>query len=458
MFVILDKVGLEKYLERTNPWWITGRSEKAQGKIPRGNLDPIYRELDLQRIVQIVGSRRAGKSTTIHLIINHLLRQGIDPRRILYVSLDDPLILTCCTIPISDAIEFFFERTGKGPKYVFLDEVQKTKQWYEWVKGYHDRELILKMIISGSSSLTLQKEANTYLRGRLISFIQYPFDLREFLMMDDIEISPPHYLDDGTSMSISYAKVKEPLEKYLRVGGYPEWFQVRHLDNVQLWFDRLYEDVPKKAFYEDVVQIFNIRNPRALEILFAFIAQNQSRILSYESMNQVVGLDRTTLLDYLEFLKSSYLIIEIPVFSEKVSTQEKSMKKYLLSDQGIRNGILKEYVIKEENLGFIVENVVGIYLARFCDSKKLNLNYVRNNGEIDFIVSDQGRAIPVEVKTSDKFKVSQLMKKFVNDKGSPFGVVITQRLAGEFETDGIKVRAIPLWILLLGDIEKEIWI
>jgi len=455
--MIIDNIGLERYLLRTNPWWATGIVDKARSKISRENLPRIMKELSLERTVQLLGPRRAGKTTTIHMIIDKLIGSGVGPERLLYVSLDDPMLRNFCSEPLSDTLEFFLGNAPKGRNYAFLDEVQKVKGWYEWIKGYHDREQNLKMVISGSSSLALQKEANTYLRGRVISFVQHPFNLREFLGMDGFKIETPHFLDDSLEMSKKYGSIRDHLMEYLRVGGYPEWFQLRTVPDSSVWFDRLYEDVPKKAFYEDIVELFNIRSPRALELLFVFIAQNQSRILSYEAMNRIVGLDRSTILDYLAYLKASYLVIEVPVFSEKISTQEKSMKKYLISDQGIRNGILKEYSIKEENLGFIVETVVGIYLHRFCEENGLSLNYVKSNGEIDFILTGKDRTVPVEVKTSDRFKISTTMKNFIKEKGSPFGVVITDRSAGQFEVEEIMIREVPLWVLLTGNIEKEVW-
>jgi len=462
IFIILCNMekSLDTHLATINPWWLTDRVDNAKEKIQREGFEDILQDMELDRIIQIVGPRRAGKTTILYLIIDHLLSRDVPSRNILYLSLDDPLLQNICENPILDPIDRFTERIAQeGRKYVFLDEVQDIDGWFRWLKAYHDKKRDLKIIISGSSSLKLHDDANTYLRGRAISFELNPLSFGEFVTLSGGEVQTVHFKDGPIELLKGYAAISRLLEEYLIVGGFPEYFEIgTKLRTPEKWFRLLYDDIPKKAFYEDVVKRFNIRNPKALELLFAFIAQNQSRVLSYESMNRVVGLDRATLLDYIQFLKSTYLLVEITLRSDKLSTQEKAKKKYLVSDQGIRNGILKEYNVIDENRGFIVENVVGIHLHRLCKKEHLNLSYIRSNGEVDFVVTFKGATIPVEVKTSDNFKISKEMKRYMKKNNSPHGVVITEKNAGEFRTDDLPMRAVPLWVFLTGDMKKEIWI
>ena len=46
-------------------------------------------ELKIRRAVSIIGPRRAGKTYYMFLLMNHLLRRGVDGNRILYVSFED---------------------------------------------------------------------------------------------------------------------------------------------------------------------------------------------------------------------------------------------------------------------------------------------------------------------------------------------------------------------------------
>jgi len=68
------------------------------------------------------------------------------------------------------------------------------------------------------------------------------------------------------------------------------------------WFTMLVEDIPKRAIYEDIATLFGIRNVKILEQVFAFITAHQSRLLSYETINDVVNLTAQLLLITWSFL------------------------------------------------------------------------------------------------------------------------------------------------------------
>ena len=299
-------------------------------------------------------------------------------------------------------MDYFLENIATREKIRFFDEVQAYPQWYRWIKSFFDRYKDVKLFISGSSSLKMQKEANIYLRERIIPYTLYPLDFFEFLVMCNFHPEEIKISDDVVDIDATYNKIKSYWKEYMLVGGLPEWFELRNMSfSVEKWFSRLIEDVPKKAFYEDILNIYNIKSPRSLELIFAFIAANQSRVLSYESINEIVRMDRTTLIEYIEFLKASYLIIEIKKYARNIKSRMKSKKKFLVIDQGIRNAMLKDYEVRENNEGLIAENIAGIYLHRICEKSDGSIYYWRNREEIDFILLRGKDMVPVEVKYVD---------------------------------------------------------
>ena len=56
---------------------------------------------------------------------------------------------------------------------------------------------------------------------------------------------------------------------------------------------------------------FNIRAVKVLDAVLHYIVHNQSRLLTYESNNSIAGLKHEVLQDYIEYLKASYLVVEI---------------------------------------------------------------------------------------------------------------------------------------------------
>lgn len=454
--MIKDVVKFKNELEKVNGWWIFDKVKDIERKnlIKRKELGLVEGELGYRRAVIISGPRRVGKTILLKQVIQNLLTRGTDKRNILYYSMDDPTLFTLSDNLIKDIIDYFLENIAKpGKKYILLDEAHLYKDWYKWIKSYYDRNEEIKFILSGSSSFILQRDANKYLRGRTISIEMLPLSFGEFLLLSDKKTDLKIEFDKIFNLRLDHFKLKK-IEKelkpyfleYLLVGGFPEWFEIKDHDK---WFLRIKEDVPKKAIYEDIENLFTIKNPKILEQILLFIVANQSKILSYEKINEVAGLDRNTLINYIEYLKSTYLVIEFLKYAKNVKEQLKSMKKYICIDQGLRNAILKEYEITEDNSGFVIENIVGLHLFRL--SKKYNdrIFYFRAKKEVDFVLKNK-KLVPIEVKYAESINKSDIanLLNFMSENKLKEGIVVTKNL---FKTDIIerkKILFIPAWLFL----------
>jgi predicted AAA+ superfamily ATPase len=441
--MINDEKAFAAALLNVNEWWVTGKSRKA-ARYPkkRAVFSKLKQELASKRVVILSGPRRVGKSVLLHQLVQELIDSGVDKECVLYYQLDDPTIFPYSDEPIKDMIDNALAKS-KGKAYVFLDEIQAYKEWYKWIKSYYDRDLDIKFVLSGSSSLTIQTDANKYLRGRTVEVELFPLDFREFLFFSDVAV-PDMKKTDAVSLLAAHKKLAKTLDEYLLVGGFPEWFEVKNEEAAQeRWLAHLLADVPKKAIYEDIAVYFNIRNPKVLDLLFSILAINQSKILSYEKLNEVANLDRATLLSYLEFLKSSYLVLDVPIYGSP-RKQIKAMKKFLIIDQGLRNALMKEYVLKEDNRGFIIENLVGIALSL----NYKNITYWKDQTyEVDFIVND----IPFEVKYQNVINENDFrcVLKFLEKFKKGQGVVITKDIYDEKTIEGMKISFLPFWLFLL---------
>ena len=452
--MIKDTVKFREELNEINNWWVFEKVKELEDKnyIKRRIFNKVLDEIETKRTLIITGPRRVGKTVLIKQIIQQLLSDKIDKRNIIYYSVDDPSLFMHSDNLIKDLADYFLENVSKdGKKYIFLDEIHTYKDWYKWIKSYYDRHDDVKFILSGSSSLKLQVEANKYLKGRVITLEMFPLDFKEFLLLSNIRSDFKISFDkiekdmkklDYFKIKKLYSKIKSNFNQYLLVGGFPEWFEIKKVDK---WFLRLIEDIPKKAIYEDMSNLFNIRNTRLLEELMTFIISNQSRILSHQKMSDVVKLDRNTTVNYVEYLKSSYIIVEILKYAKNVKEQLRSMKKYLCIDQGLRNALMKDYEISESNLGFIIENIIGLHLFKIAKKRDLKLFYFRNNGEIDFVVKNE-KFIPIEVKYRETIKNGDLriIKSIVEENKLDFGIVVTKN---EFKFND-KILFIPAWLFL----------
>ncbi len=439
--MIKDRGVFRQELEKANRFWLTGKvEEKEDYPLERDEVEEIHSDARLKKISIITGPRRVGKSVLMKHIMARLIKQGAKPRNILYYSLEDPYLKIYSDNLIKDIFDYWLENIAEeGKKYVFFDEVHFVSEWYKWLKVAYDRHKDIKIFISGSSSLTLQKEANRYLRGRYILHEVWPLSFRQFMELKGTEVT--HFKTDAVSVDKILDAYKKDFRQYMLAGGFPEFFEVKDFRD---WFRILKNSISNKAIYEDITTTFRIRNAKILEQIFVFIIANQSRILSYEKINEAARLKHEILTNYIEYLKSSYLIIEILKLAKTVKEQLKSKKKFLCVDQGIRNSLLRDYEIKEDNEGFVIENIVGVHCFISCSKHGKRMTYLRSNGEIDFVVKGEKTTL-IEVKYRERVtkkdikKVKEEMRKI----GCSSGFIITKSDFRIVKDKNINIMLIP---------------
>lgn len=115
--------------------------------------------------------RRTGKTTLFYQLIQSLIEQKINPKNILYFSFDESIE------ELRDLINFYQENIVKKEigkerhKYfIFLDEIQKLKDWQNKIKAIYDLYPNIKFFISSSASLNILLDAKESLAGRIFYF------------------------------------------------------------------------------------------------------------------------------------------------------------------------------------------------------------------------------------------------------------------------------------------------
>ncbi|MDI6859485.1 MAG: DUF4143 domain-containing protein, partial [Methanocellales archaeon] len=102
-----------------------------------------------------------------------------------------------------------------------------------------------------------------------------------------------------------------------------------------------------------------------------------------KSLNYEIG--KTTLLNYLNYVESSYFIHSLPIFSPKVKDQLQYARKVYFIDNGFINALSTRF---SKNIGRVYENIVAIELLRRYSKKDVELYYWkdRRGKEVDFVV------------------------------------------------------------------------
>ena len=151
--------------------------------------------IDKDLIKVMTGIRRGGKSVMLDLIKEELLGRGVLPEQIISYNFEKLSLepLTTSVALHEDVMQKAKEISGKV--YLFFDEIQEVEQWEKCVNSLRV-SLNCDIYITGSNAKLLSTELTTYLGGRYVEFIIYPFSFREYL---DV------YLEENKSSNISSA-------------------------------------------------------------------------------------------------------------------------------------------------------------------------------------------------------------------------------------------------------------
>ena len=381
----------------------------------------------------LVGLRRVGKSYLMYQHIRHLLSVGHDKEEILYFNFEDDRIASLETADL-DLIKVCYEEMYEHKPIFFLDEIQIVPKWEKYARRLADQGY--RVYITGSNATMLSSEIATTLGGRFIIRQVYPFSLREYLSLSDIDISAPNAVFRYPT------EISKSFESYFRYGGLPE---VVRISDKRTWLSSLYQ----RIFFGDLVTRYQIRNDYALRVLIRKLAESVKQSTSFNRLANIVSasgkkVSTDTVIDYLGYLKETWLVMQVENISAKLAEKE-SNKKYYFSD----NGILNLFLI--DPIASLLENLVAIRLRQLYDD---NVYFYHHGVEVDFYVMDFQLAVQVSYSLQDtetrKREVNALLKMSAHIEVKDM-IIITKDEEEIITTERGSIRVIPVWKWLLED-------
>lgn len=441
---IIKQENILKVLTGFNPWWKAGTVNPAFLK----NYQRIsyYEALEkisntnIRRNVVLSGARRVGKTTIMYQLINHLLCNGVTPDRIVFISLDHPIL----KLSSMDAILDCYHENIHPDKdvYYFFDEIQYAADWSNWLKIIYDTQPESKVIATGSASPALVKGSTESGTGRwsviqvpTLSFYEYccligieaadlPADLRlsQFLAMSQAE---------RTMIMLKLENLKLHFNRYLLVGGFPELALAKDDFFAQ---QIMREDIVDKVLKRDLPALYNIRNPLELERIFLYLCNVSSEIVSYDNIaKELNGVSRPTVENYIHYLESANLIyISNPVHLDGKKIL-KSKPKIYIADAAIRNAVLMndDLLSNAAEMGKMVETTIYKHVKTFCYQKATSVGYYRASGsekEIDVVAEyPANKDVLIEVKYREQAPISDNDAICTLADKADLGIIITKR-------------------------------
>ena len=424
------------------------------------------------------GPRRVGKTTILLQITNHLLGKGHDPKSILYISLDHPLIKL---LSVREIINLYNDSVHPQSKETFLlfDEVQYSKEWETEIKLLVDYQPQCRILATGSASVVHRERIAESGVGRwmtvpmpTLSFFEFihirgettpdiPASLRP---IDLFSITP----GDRAGLAVHFRDLLPLFQHYLLVGGFPETATQK---NTALCQRLLREDVVERVLKRDMTALFGVRNVNDLEKLFIYLCLHSGGIVAHKTCADALGTSTTTVANHLSLLEQANLIYRLPPAEVSGKKVLRSRNKYYLVDAALRNAVLlrgDEILTNSEEMGVIVETTVLRHLYAYYYRDVPTISYWRDPAtqkEVDIIVRSPKYIFPFEVKYQEKprlreasglvffSKLEGVRKAYwVTKQDRDFEMLRFQGL----ETEFLKVPA-HILCYLLGQAERLLW-
>jgi predicted AAA+ superfamily ATPase len=474
---IISMEGILKVLTAYNPWWKTGAvNPKMTKTYKRFAFDEAMKRLeqtDIRRTVVLTGTRRVGKTTILYQMIEALLEKGVAPQKIVYISMDHPMLKLS---GFQEILDCYHENVyAEQDAYYFFDEVQYAQSWDKWLKTIYDMQPDTHMVATGSASPALMKGNRESGAGRW-SVIQVPtmsfYEYCELLNIDHpqlpetMKITSFLYMtqQERTQIMLQLSKVQNHFNRYLQVGGFPE---LALADNDIMAQQIMWEDVVDKVLKRDLPSLYNIRNATELERIFLYLCNVSSEIVSIDAVaKELSGVSRPTVENYIQYLESANLIYQswpVDMAGKKVL---KARPKIYIADAAIRNAVLMDDSLLTDpaEMGKIVETAVYKHVAAFYYQQATSVGYFRGGKkgkEIDIVVDyPNTKKILIEVKYREGAPIpdDDAIAELCSEASAAIIVTKTPHDFGVHNTkSGTDMLRIPAFafLYLLGHAEKH---
>ncbi len=411
--------------------------------IKRTILDDLRRDLKREEIAFLVGPRQAGKTTIMKIIQGEL---DAARERTLFFSLDFDQDREHFTSQQSLLKKIELE-LGKGPGFVFIDEIQRREDAGLFLKGLQDMGLPYKFIVSGSGSVDLRARVKESMVGRKRIYEVYPLSLREFVN-HRTEYRYEDRLPDF--FAVESARCDELLTEYLNYGGYPRVV----LESEAREKLRVMDEIYQSYIIRDIVYLLKVEKIEAYGQLMKTLADQVGRLINYSEISATLGIALATLKNYCWYAEETYILKRITPFFRNVRSEISKAPMVYFSDPGFRNyalGIMGG-IQRPDDMGFTFQNLVYLLLREKLRWTGAGIHFWRTTAktEIDFIVETGGKVIPIEIKYKEMPRpvVPRAFDSFIEKYHPPYCQVINKNLRATVRVRDTEVQFLTVWDLL----------
>lgn len=434
-----------RVLKQDSPWHHLGRVDSKDCPITERRMASVL----WQTMVSIkspnhhvlVGPRRTGKTTILRQTVRRLIAEGVHPKRIWELQMDDAVFKN---ESLKDIVRIMVNATDadhNDPLYLMIDEIAHASNWQIWLKLIHDKSLPVKIAATSSAAATLTRGRVESGFGRWKQHYIFPSQINEYLWLrsglpKDTPLFTPDtpgwmaecqtlaerllLIPEGTRQT---PEEDELLREYSLFGGLPEFPVARgmaglpnipkialtapEIDALNEARNILKDAVLQKALTLDLyLEGEEVRDTDSLRTLANYLAFAPSQKMSVQNLCNLLDVTRPTIGRWLTFLEDALIIFRLYRYSPAVTRPTRSSPKLYFVDHAMpaaESGKAASAADDPSLRGHLLENMAASALLELkMVRQRGHLGYwsARRAGEVDLIYDDWMDPLALEIGSS----------------------------------------------------------
>lgn len=453
----------------------------SDGKfIKRNEFDELKKYIDefiegkkINRFIVLPGIRGVGKTTLLYQVYEYLIKEkNIPINQVLYTSCEDLNDLTECSL--RQLADIFLEqhhtttlRLLSKPIFLLIDESQFDKNWAISGKIIFDRTKNVFMIMTGSSAL--ESEINADIDRRTIKTdlipltyshhlkLRYNINLNheDFLLLNMIltgnvgdAINKEQKINNFLINNLDYTD--NDWIQYLYYGAFPIYFEEDENSIIRNKIIR----IVKKVVESDIPNIKNIsqKNKTYANRILNYLALLDSAEVSMNKLSNYLNTAVGNVETILKLLEQTHLIFHLEAYGTPSFRQRKAFK-YYFATSSIKYALFRKSGNYSKDIrkfeGVLIENTVALKLFELIKvNDNISLFYdAGKKGNVDFLLKEENsKVIPIEVGRGKKD--NKQIKNAIKNYNADYGIIISDTTTRIVKEDNIIYIPVKTFALL----------
>jgi predicted AAA+ superfamily ATPase len=312
--------------------------------------------------VLLLGPRQTGKSTLIKSLKPDLSINLASERLFLEYSSQPGLL--------EKVVEH------ERPSTVFVDEVQRIPSLLNTVQAMLDNgPRTRRFFLTGSSARKLRRGNANLLPGRVVSYYLGPLVAEE--LGEDLSLEKA--LIFGTLPGVVSEKDAKTKKDLLRTYG----------------STYLKEEIQAEALTKQIEGFAR----------FLLVAASKSgEFLDFAKIGTLAAINQKTSSRFFEILEDTLLVHRLDAYATNETRRLVRHPKFYFFDNGVLNGLLKNFTLSEDRKGFLFEHFIvnQIITSNLIAGEPARLSTYRTEAgsEVDLIIERDDDVLAVEIKSA----------------------------------------------------------